>query len=210
MTNFNEIKRLFDITEENGFSEIEILAYKQVCDHIPMVLYDYYLQLGKIHELNHTQDNLLTPNNLKLSENKDYIIFYVENQWACVWGISKNDLNLDNPPVYMSNDEIDWELECDSLTKFLYAIANLQAAFALPFSTEEFYNVSLSSLEIIRRNFKKRDVALAKWIGIELYGNFDNDVIVIMKNDGYYDLIYASNNELQFNQMNNILFELVE
>jgi len=210
MTNFKEIKKLFEITQENGFTEREILAYQHVCDNIPKVLFDYYLQLGKIQELNHTQDNLLAPNQLKLSEKEDYVIFYIENQWACVWGISKNDLNLDNPPIYMSTDEIDWELECSSLTDFLYAIANLQAAFALPFNAEEFYNVSLSSLEIIRRNFKKRDVALTKWIGIEFYGNFDNDVIAVMKNDGDYDLIYASKSEHQFKQMNDILYELAE
>jgi hypothetical protein len=35
MTEFQEIKHLFDITENNGFSEEEILAHKNVCEHIP-------------------------------------------------------------------------------------------------------------------------------------------------------------------------------
>lgn len=105
MTEFNKIKQLFVITENNGFSETEISIIKNICNDIPKVLIDYYSQFGKIKELNHTQDRLLAPEKLRFSKNGDFLIFYEENQCACVWGIDKNDLNADNPPVYMSFEE---------------------------------------------------------------------------------------------------------
>lgn len=205
MTAFKEIKQLFDITENNGFSEDEISVVKNVFANIPKVLFDYYLQLGKIKELNQTQDRLLEPEKLRLSKNNDFLIFYVENQWACVWGIDKNDLHLDDPPVYISYEEQEWSKETSSLTDFLKAMANLQAVFALQFSSEEFANINNEELKIIEENFKKRDFSFSKWIGIDFYGNLENDVIAVQKNDDYYDLIYASNNEQQFKEMNNIL-----
>lgn len=210
MTRFKEIKQLFDITENNGFSEEEIFEFKNICDNIPKVLSDYYSQLGKIKELNNTQDQLIEPKNLKLSKNKDFLIFYVENQWACVWGISKKDLNIDNPPVYMSYEEQEWIKETNFLTDFFNAMANLQAAFALPFSSEEFAFINNEELKIIEDNFKKREFSFSQWIGIDFYGNFENDVIAVQKNADYYDLIYASNNEQQFTKMNKILSKLGE
>jgi len=210
MTEFKEIKQLFDITENNGFSEDEILEFKNIYGNIPKVLSDYYLQLGKIKKLNNTQDQIIEPKNLKLSKNKDFLIFYVENQWACVWGISKNDLNIDNPPVYMSYEEQEWIKETNSLTDFFKAMANLQAVFALPFNSEEFSFINNEELKIIENNFKKRDFSFSQWIGIYFYGNFENDVIAVQKNSDYYDLIYASNNEQQFTKMNKILSKLGE
>lgn len=145
-----------------------------------------------------------------MSKNKDFLIFYVENQWACVWGIDKNDLNIDNPPVYMSYEEQEWSKEANSLTDFFKAMANLQAVFALEFSKDEFAYINDDELKIIKENFKKRDFSFSQWIGIEFYGNFENDVIAVQKNTDYYDLIYASNNEQQFVEMNKILNKLGE
>jgi len=210
MTVFNEIKQLFGITENNGFPEDKISVFKNICENIPQVLFDYYLQFGKIQELNETQDRLITPEKLRLSKNNDFLIFYVENQWACVWGINKNDLNIDNPPVYMSYEEQEWSKETNLLTDFLKAMANLQAVFALQFCSEEFACINNDELKIIKENFKKREFSFSKWIGIDFYGNRGNDVIAVLKNDGYYDLLYASNNEQHFIEMNKVLNKLGE
>lgn len=208
MTTFKEIQQLFGITQNNGFSTEEIFASKDVCENLPKVLFDYYLQLGKIKELNQTQDRLIEPGKLRLSKNDDFLIFYVENQCACVWGIAVNDLNTDNPSVYMSYEEMEWDKETNSLTEFLWAMANLQAVFALPFGSEEFRFINPAELKIIEANFKKKPISFSKWIGIEFYGNDENQVIAVQRNEDYFDLIYAANNEPQFLEMNKILFEL--
>ncbi|MDR7209142.1 hypothetical protein [Flavobacterium piscis] len=208
MTNFNSIRKLFEITEDNGFSVEEMTTLLQHPNAIPKVLYDYYLQLGKIKSLNQTQDKLLEPNQLKYSKNKKFLIFYAENQWACVWGIHKNDLNKANPLVFMSYDEKEWVVENEKLSDFLNAMSNLQATFALPYTAEEFLMINESEFESIKCSYKKRDFKFTRWIGIEFYGNNDNDVITVMKNENNYDLVYASANEEQFEAMQDILNKL--
>ncbi|TAF32674.1 MAG: hypothetical protein EAZ57_08235 [Cytophagales bacterium] len=208
MTDFNKIRQLFDITENNGFSEDEIFVFKNVCENIPKKLFEYYLQLGKIKTLNQTQDRLLEPIRLTMSKNNDFLVFYSENQWVCVWGINKNDLSVDNPPVYMSYNEQEWHQETYLLTDFLDAMANHQAVFALKFCSEELRCIDNQDIKIIEKHFKKRECSFSKWIGIDFYGNHENDVIEVQKNDDYYDLIYASNNKQQFKAMYKILNQL--
>lgn len=195
MTPFEEIKTLFDIKEDNGFGTKEIALHQAVCEHIPQVLYDYYAWLGKIHPLNHTQDHLLTPDKLKMSKNKDHLIFYVENQYACVWGIRKEDLTANNPPVYMSFDENHWQKETQNLMDFLSAMAHLQAVFALEFNAEDFlwFHHSEQDLMALRSHFKKKPFYFSKWcVGIEFYGNDDTEVIAVF-NEEYFT--YACQNQ---------------
>lgn len=56
------------------FGTEEIATHRTVCEYIPQVLYDYYARLGKIHSLNHTQDDLLTPDKLKMPKNEDLMV----------------------------------------------------------------------------------------------------------------------------------------
>lgn len=210
MTDFKYIKALFSIKENNGFSEEEVKKIHNVSENIPKVLYDYYTQLGKIEELNYTQNKLLSPNKIELSKDGNYLVFYVENQYVCVWAIHKEDLKLDNPPVYMSQDEMTWKKETERLTDFLNAMASLQGVFSLPFSSEEFIFINKEELEIIKKNFQKKPFCFSQWIGIEFYGNFDNDVIFIALNNEYYDVIYASSNREQFEKMDSIINSLGE
>lgn len=209
MTDFKEIKQLFNITENLGYSATELAVLKKVCNNIPSVLKEYYRQLGKVKELNKTQNTLVTPNNLRLSKNSDYLIFYTENQHACVWGIKFEDLQTANPPVYMSYDENKWQKETDSLSEFLNVMANLQAVFSFPFSSEEFITINNEALKTIQQHFKKRNFSISKWIETDFYGNHNNDVIMVQKNNENYDLLFASNNEQQFITMNAVLEKLV-
>lgn len=205
MKKFSKIRNLFGITDNNGYSEEELIPFTQGNPIISSVLKSYYIQLGKVNELNHTQDNLITPERFKNFQNKDYYIFYSENQCVGVWGIRKKDLNIDNPKVFFSYDEKKWELECEKLTDFLNAMANLQAVFSLPYSKEEFSFINKSELEIIKQNFRKKEYSFSKWIGIDFYGNNDNDVIVVMKDNGIYNLLYSSRIEEHYEKMNDIL-----
>lgn len=208
MNEFDKIKRLFGINFNNGFSLEEIRVHAKICSVIPKILYDYYFQFGKINELNHSQNNLLEPNKLRFSTGGDYLIFYAENQYACVWGIRKDDLKLDNPSVFMSVDEIEWKKEFNSLFDFFISMANLQAVFSLPFNCGEYQFIEEKEFKIIKESFKKKEYQFVHWIGIEFYGNFDNDVIAVMKNGIFFDLLYASGDKSQFEKINKTLFSL--
>jgi hypothetical protein len=203
MTDFSTIKKLFGITEPNGFTSDEIQVVKDVFGQLPKVFIDYYIELGKIQNLNQTQDSLVIPERFQFYNHNDYLIFYTENQHACVWGIHKDNLSNPNPPVYMSYDEKEWNLETETLTDFFTAMAFLQASFALKFTAECFYEIDNEGLNFIVENYKNKGVSFKQWAeGINFYGNYDDDVIVVMSNN---QLFYSSNIEEDFLAMDKVL-----
>jgi len=149
MTDFSIIKKLFGITESNGFTENEIQVVKNIFGDLPKVFTDYYTELGKVENLNHTQDLLIVPERFQYYKHDDYLIFYSENQRAYVWGIHKDDLSKVNPPVYMSEDGKEWKLETEMLTDFFTAMAFLQAGFALEYPGNTFYELESHELNFI-------------------------------------------------------------
>lgn len=213
VTDFSAIRQLYHISDNHGFSDDEILAYKGVCQNLPKVLLDYYQQLGN-YEFNQCQDKLLAPDELRLSQNGEFLIFYQENQLACVWAIAVNDVTQDNPPVYISYDEklgsADWQIERDNLTDFLTAMAHLQAVFALPFYSEDFLFISNDELAFIEENFSQKPYQFNYWTNAQFYGNHADDVIYVSKNGEGYDLTYASFNEQQFEKLDDLLGKLGE
>lgn len=206
MTDFSVLKKLFHITEPNGFTDDELQVVKNIFGELPQVFVDYYKELGRIQNLNHTQDLLIIPERFQYYKNDDYLIFYSENQKVCVWGIHKDDLSNPNPPVYMSYDEKEWNPETETLTDFFTAMAFLQAGFALEFTCDTFYELEPHELDFIFQNFRNKEVSLRQWVeGVKFYGNHDDDVIIIMSDNQMY---YSSNTEEHFLEMDKVLSKL--
>lgn len=206
MTDFSKIKKLFGITEPNGFAENEIQVIRDIFGDLPEVFVDYYTELGKIENLNQTQDLLIVPERFQYFKHNDYLIFYYENQRACVWGIHKDDLSKTNPPVYMSYDEKEWNLETETLTDFFTAMAFLQAGFALEFPGNTFYEIEPKDLDFIIKNYSDKGVSFKQWLeGIQFYGNHDDEVIIIM---GGNQIFYSSGTEEHFLEMDKVLSKL--
>ena len=206
MTDFSTIKKLFHISESNGFENKEIETIKNIFGNLPQVFVDYYAELGKIQNLNQTQDLLITPERFQYYQHNDFLIFYSENQRACVWGINKQDLLNANPPVYISYDQKTWLLETETLLEFFTAMAFLQAAFALQFSSESFKELKQTEIDFIVENYKNKNVAFKQWCeGIKFYGNYSDDVIIIMSNN---QLFYSANTEEHFCEMDENLSKL--
>ncbi|MFD1603743.1 hypothetical protein ACFSJW_10485 [Flavobacterium artemisiae] len=206
MTDFSIIKNLFHISESDGFSNNEIQVVKDIFGQLPEAFVDYYTQLGKIQSLNHTQDSLIVPERFQYFTHNDYLIFYAENQRVCVWGIHKDDLSSPNPPVYISYDEKEWNLETETLTDFFTAMAFLQAGFALDFTCDTFYELETEDLDFITHQFSNKGVSFKHWAeGIQFYGNHDDDVIVVMSNN---QLFYSSNTQAHFLEMDKVLSKL--
>lgn len=208
MTDFAMIKKLFHITKRNGFSHGEIQIIKNNFGELPQVLIDYYLELGKDERLNHTQDHLIKPEQLQYFKHSEYLIFYCENQRVCVWGIHKKDLSRSNPPVYMSYDEKVWQKDFETLTDFFHAMAYLQSVFALEYGCESFYSIEQTDLDFIREHFNNKGISFRHWIGIEFYGNDNDSIITVLKNNDSFDLIYASSDKEHFDEMDQVLSKL--
>ncbi len=132
MTNFQEIRKLYDIYDDSfGISEAEIITCEnRIGKRLPKVLRDYYLQFGNNNQINQTQDCLMLPAKIQIKKDK-YLSFYQENQGNWEATIALSDFNLDNPPVYYDFDEVE---KIESVLSFLYGMALLQTIFAFPFN----------------------------------------------------------------------------
>lgn len=206
MTDFLTIKKLFGIIESNGFTENEIQVVKDIFGDLPKVFTDYYTELGKVENLNHTQDLLIIPERFQYYKHDDYLIFYSENQRACVWGIYKGDLSKENPPVYMSEDGEQWKLETEMLTDFFTAMAFLQAGFALEYPGNTFYELESHELNFIAENFQNKGFCFKQWLGgISFYGNHDDDIIILQDTN---QMFYAANTKEHFVELDKVLSKL--
>lgn len=191
---FIEIKKLFSIKNNNGFSQKEVCRSCEKYGNLPEVLKQYYLQLGKIAPLNQSQNRLCRPN--ELIDAGQYVIFYVENQYVAQWAIKKSELDLENPPVYCSLDETNFKLECENLYDFLCAMANFQAAsWGLAYSCEEFYYLEEEQLAQVVEHYQKKPYELHEWMDIVFYANQEDEVICVM---GGEEMLYASSNRKHF------------
>nr|WP_315024972.1 hypothetical protein [uncultured Aminipila sp.] len=164
------IKSLFHVIEDIGFNDNKIEAAEKKWGILPSVLKDYYKQLGQHDRINKSQNYLCEPNSLY--ESGDYVIFYIENQRAAEWGIKKEDLGKEDPPVYcrMSGDE--YILETDTLEQ----------------------------AEKVRGKYKKLPFELHQWCEMSFYANNEDEVIMLMVNDDY-DLLYGSDDAKHYEQI---------
>lgn len=204
-TPFYPIYALFDVRDNDGYDDGELAVFASFGD-IPKILHEYYATLGKIYALNHTQNTLLTSNQVRWSCCQNYLVFYTENQLACAWGIKKQDLTQDNPPVYVSTDEHEWKLDSKSLSDFLNAMAHLQAVFGLDDCSCAFiWFHTQSDLINLQNSFTKKPFGLLSWCnGVDFYGNAQ-EVIAVFHGE-YFS--YACQNHVHFLQMSAVLDKL--
>ena len=206
---FTQIRTLFGIEDDCGFTEVEMQPFFGVVEQMPQLLYDYYITFGKHQALNQTQDCLVTPkSNLALFNHPDYFVFYAENQNCCLWAIAKEDLGEENPKVYVSYNQKEWQVECETLSEFLLAMAHLQAVFALPYTYEGFKFITSEDLDAIKTHFPKKPFAIRHWLqGAEFYGGAADSIVVL---DGGKQLVYASSSKSSFEAMDDFLKNIGE
>lgn len=201
---FEEIRALFSINAEDGFSQEEVDAVCKKHGSLPEILKQYYLELGKVIPLNQQQNRLLAPGDL--IDAGEYLIFYVENQYVAQWAIKKSSLELGNPPVYCALDEKNFKPECENLYDFLCAMANFQAAsWGLTYSSEEIYYLKEEQLKQIASCYRKKSYELHQWIEIAFYGNREDEVICVL---GGEQMTYASSNGEHFKELEQFLGKL--
>ncbi len=203
--NFPKIRAFLNVWDNAfGIPESQVKANEQNLGvGIPKVLRAYYLQLGK-HPINEQQDFLLLPDEQlvynKLKSDEDCLIFYVENQSCHHWGIKKEDVDKDNPPVYRQENDKDaeWELDTDNLQDFLWAMALWQSHFTFK-NCAWVIDVLNSDIAEALQNYQKEKVHFDRW-NVEFYRNNPNDLITVHRiNKDYqadaYSHLYAMSND---------------
>jgi hypothetical protein len=95
-----------EVTASDGFPEAELRwAEKRLGVSLPLALCEAYRKLGRKQEVTLAFDRLVPPR--KLSVQRGLLVFWVLDD-AAAWGISVEDLHLEDPPVFViehPNDE---------------------------------------------------------------------------------------------------------
>ena len=111
------------VSPGDGFSDDEVTGAEQRLGcRLPGLLREFYLLAGKRPDLNHAHDQLVHPNDLQIEDEK--LVFYVENQAVCVWGVPAEDLDVADPPVVRGDsmagsEQWEWEPHFERLSSFL-------------------------------------------------------------------------------------------
>jgi hypothetical protein len=213
MTDFSRIKNLLGLNSPNGFPESEIIEILNTVGKLPKILLDYYKELGN-NDFNdgdkYGGDSLINPKWKKYFLNEKYIVICSENQSVCWAGIKKTDLSHENPPVYftcdekISSDEKNWTLGCNNLYDYIHGFAYGNAVCYLDF--KGYLEITDCGKEFIRNNFKNKNIKLNRWLsdGVdEFYGDYDDTIIMLSLTMGGDHLLYASNNEKHFKEIEN-------
>ncbi|WP_299223887.1 SMI1/KNR4 family protein [uncultured Aquimarina sp.] len=183
MTNWDEIKKLYNITEkENKFGyqvdEInEVEARLKI--NIPQTLRSYYFTLGKNENINNSHNRLLKPNKEIGFSIDGYLVFYEENQASVYWGIKQEDLELNNPPVwgnYGTNESPDWHLETKTTESFLLLMGiNNGTLGGLKYNANCFETIELDTVKRIQKNWN--EINKISWDKQRIYTNDFEEVL---------------------------------
>jgi len=103
----NSITQLFAITNPKGVQYDSLEKIKALYGQLPSVLEQFYLQLGDSDELRHGQDILRMPEEYHVFQDYSYLVIFNENQGCYHAGIALNDLDKDDPPVYVGDQDTD-------------------------------------------------------------------------------------------------------
>ncbi len=197
---FEKIRELYDISDNSfGLSEHEILNCEiRLSITLPSILKEYYLQLGNNSQLNQTQYFLLLPNKIYFDKG-DHLIFYSENQGNAIWGIKREELNFENPQVYITYNNDNWT-SAGKLLDFLTAMAYLQSIFAFQFNANA-VDISKDLENIVRDNWERVALKIELW-SVEFFQNTMGEVIALINSDNQTGLFVATKTIIDFGKIN--------
>lgn len=212
---FDRLKRIYSVEEFCGYTDEDIDYIKSLFGDIPKVLEEYYRTAGKTEAFNYVQDTWFLPEHFKKqkwTQESDYMILLNENQGVCRAGIKREDLTLDNPPVYVTNDDKNWVLCADTVSEFLSAALAYEAVFAFEFCTEGFYELTRAEFSLIESRLKKYPFELKNWIdiNIKLYYNDSDNLLAILdgNDDDCFQMIYGASSQRGYEKLLNSIGEV--
>ena len=206
LMDFNEIRKLYHINDNIGYSQETISKANAKFGKLPNVLMQYYWQLGKHFGLNHAYYDFYSPGKLENLVYGNYLSFCRSKYEELYWYIDMSRLESDNPPVYrriLNGSTIQDTLDSETLEKFLYVMAYWQALFWLPYSKSNLM-CTFQQTEKIQKKFRLKPYNLPKWP--QFYGNNDDEIICICKEKCSSQVFYACTLEDQFKEINDVLY----
>ncbi len=88
------------LTPADGYRPSELADVEaRLGIRLPMAVREAYQLFGRRADLTRTQDLLLEPSQLRFDDTGELLVFRVENQWVCEWGVRVGDVDPIDPPV---------------------------------------------------------------------------------------------------------------
>ena len=199
---FNEIRKLYHINNNIGYSQGTISKAIAKYGKLPKVLTEYYWQLGKHPGLNHANYNFYTPGKLEILIYGNYLCFCRSKEEELYWYIDMDRLESDDPPVYrryLNNTTVVDELDSNTLEEFLYVMAYWQALFWLPYRSGGSFMCTFRQVEKIQGKYLPKPYNLSRWP--QFYGNGNDEVICIRKEKCSAQVLYACASEEQLKEI---------
>jgi hypothetical protein len=205
LTDFSPINRLFQIEGSCGYTEKDLAYWIEVYGGIPTVLREYYLEFGKHEALNNSHDFLIKPEQFQEYDDSDYLIFYSENQGVSVWGIKKEEVREDNPPVYENYGDAEWHLTSDSISEFLISMAHFQGLMCMAYCSEVDMDISQEQAKQIEKSFLTKHADSGLYTGTRFFGNYDDTVVMLINNAERFGLMYSSSSKGHYDEVDRII-----
>lgn len=211
---FDMLKNLYAVNEFQGYTDEDIAYIKQLFGNIPKVLEEYYRIAGKTEAFHHVQDTWILPEHFKKwkwTQESEYMILLNENQGVCCAGIKKEDLSLENPPVYATNFDEEWVLCADSVSEFLSAALAYEAVFTFEFFPEEFYWITEEEFEFIESKLEKYPFEIKSWMDMKimLYYSGDENLVAVMDCEDL-QILYGASSEESYAELRNLIGDIGE
>lgn len=205
------IKNLYAVDELCGYTEQEVDFMKQLFGEIPQVLEEFYRTAARTDALHHVQDTWMLPEHFEkynwLKE-EECLILLNENQGVCRAGIRREDLGMQDPPVYVSDDDTNWVICAETTSEFLAAAIGFEAPFALKFTPEEFYCLTKEELAVIESKLTKLPYEMKNWLynmNVTLYSNALDNIVVVMDCDGDLQMLYGAASKESYDKLMEVM-----
>lgn len=210
------IQKLYDVQTLQGYTEQQIAYLKERFGGLPEVLETYYRIAGGTEACYAVQDTWILPEQYQTwqwLQKKDNMILLHENQGVCSAGIRKEDLSLQDPPVYVTEDDSNWLLCAPSVSTFLCAALAYESVFAMSYTSEKFIWLTEEEISALPNILQKLPFSLQNWLCEEItcYQNTPEQMVIVMENeDGTGCMLYGAASEAAYDQLYQILEDIGE
>ena len=220
MIEYELLKRLYSIDTFAGYSDDEIKEMSEGFDVVPSALMNFWKKCGKTAEFyNGTHDYWIDLEFRRKSkwlknESKDYYYLLDENQHCYQMAIRREDMSLDDPPVYVveplqSGGVREIGQAEESISKFLMGMFMYEAALcAGPFKYfyEDFIWYEEDEIKMIETILTKQPYHIYNWYSdrIDIYTMNDEVVLYIMMADEPQGT-YAAKSEAALQRMSELI-----
>lgn len=216
MLDYSLIKLIYNVDTLLGCSEEEIEQLRQIYGTLPRLFEEFLRILGNTQKLQQGQDTWLFPSYyqkytwMSAEEYAEYLILMNENQGVYQLVLKREDLEKENPPVYVLDGVKILGICADTLSEFLMGMLLYQAVFTMEYSPEDFFWYADEDVECIRASMQKLPYEIRNWYSdtIEFYTNAEGNLLYLMCEE--YQSTYGATTKEAYEKLMTVVGDMGE